>query len=157
MPASPADVDQRHRDVSPVELFFDLVFVFAVSQLADHLYEHVTWRGAADRHPACRCVRRMDVCQLRGDAAGRGPQGDVMGCDHRHGIGSVPQRGDLPRLRHPAVGFCDPTADDSSRSGYAAFHLAPPVFSNSDPPSSGTTSPMFDAVMVRREAVLHTP
>ena len=24
------------------------MFVFAVSQLADHLYEHVTWRGAAE-------------------------------------------------------------------------------------------------------------
>jgi hypothetical protein len=35
--------------------------------------------------------------------------------------------------------------------------LAPQVFSNTDPPSSGTTSPMFNAVMVRCEAVLHTP
>ena len=48
MPSSPADVDQHHPDVSPLELFFDLVFVFAVSQLAHHLYEHVTWRGAAE-------------------------------------------------------------------------------------------------------------
>jgi hypothetical protein len=34
--------------VSPLELFFDLVFVFAVSQLSHHPLEHLTWRGAAD-------------------------------------------------------------------------------------------------------------
>ncbi|MGV9341101.1 low temperature requirement protein A [Streptomyces sp. NPDC003688] len=35
------------REVSPLELFYDLVFVFAVSQLSHHLLEHLTWRGAA--------------------------------------------------------------------------------------------------------------
>jgi low temperature requirement protein LtrA len=34
--------------VSPIELFFDLVFVFAVSQLSHHLRDHLTWRGAAE-------------------------------------------------------------------------------------------------------------
>jgi low temperature requirement protein LtrA len=34
--------------VSPLELFFDLVFVFAVSQLSHHLLDHLTWRGAAE-------------------------------------------------------------------------------------------------------------
>ena len=34
--------------VSPLELFFDLVFVFAVSQLSHHLLAHLTWRGAAE-------------------------------------------------------------------------------------------------------------
>jgi low temperature requirement protein LtrA len=34
--------------VSPLELFFDLVFVFAVSQLSHHLLEDLTWRGAAE-------------------------------------------------------------------------------------------------------------
>ena len=34
--------------VSPLELVFDLVFVFAVSQLSRHLLEHLTWRGAAE-------------------------------------------------------------------------------------------------------------
>jgi low temperature requirement protein LtrA len=37
-----------HTAVSPLELFFDLVFVFAVSQLSRHLLEHLTWRGAAE-------------------------------------------------------------------------------------------------------------
>ena len=37
-----------HRDVSPLELFFDLVFVLAVGQLTHHLIEHLTWRGAAE-------------------------------------------------------------------------------------------------------------
>jgi low temperature requirement protein LtrA len=35
-------------DISPLELFFDLVFVFAVSQLSHHLLAHVTWRGTAE-------------------------------------------------------------------------------------------------------------
>lgn len=34
--------------VSPLELFFDVVFVFAVSQLSHHLLDHFTWRGAAE-------------------------------------------------------------------------------------------------------------
>jgi low temperature requirement protein LtrA len=34
--------------VSPLELFFDLVFVFAVSQLSHHLLDHLSWRGAAE-------------------------------------------------------------------------------------------------------------
>lgn len=36
------------REVSPLELFYDLVFVFAVSQLAHHLAGHLSWRGAAE-------------------------------------------------------------------------------------------------------------
>jgi len=31
-----------------LELFFDLVFVFAVSQLSSHLLTHLSWRGAAE-------------------------------------------------------------------------------------------------------------
>jgi Bacterial low temperature requirement A protein (LtrA) len=44
---SPAQSVQRDA-VSPLELFFDLVFVFAVSQLSHHLLDHLTWRGAAE-------------------------------------------------------------------------------------------------------------
>jgi low temperature requirement protein LtrA len=33
-------------EVSPVELLFDLVFVFAISQLSRHLLDYLTWRGA---------------------------------------------------------------------------------------------------------------
>lgn len=36
------------RVVSPLELFFDLVFVFAVLQLSHHLLGHLTWQGAAE-------------------------------------------------------------------------------------------------------------
>ncbi|WP_329201572.1 MULTISPECIES: low temperature requirement protein A [unclassified Streptomyces] len=36
------------REVSPLELFYDLVFVFAVSQLSHHLLEHLTRRGSAE-------------------------------------------------------------------------------------------------------------
>jgi quercetin dioxygenase-like cupin family protein len=45
--SSPQTSDQRY-EVTPLELFFDLVFVFAVSQLSHHLLEHVSWRGAAE-------------------------------------------------------------------------------------------------------------
>lgn len=36
------------RAVTPLELLFDLVYVFAVSQLSHHLVEHVEWRGIAE-------------------------------------------------------------------------------------------------------------
>ncbi|MFC5184913.1 low temperature requirement protein A [Actinomadura harenae] len=35
------------REVSPLELFFDLVFVFAIGGLAEHLHGDVSWRGLA--------------------------------------------------------------------------------------------------------------
>jgi low temperature requirement protein LtrA len=35
-------------EVTPLELFFDLVFVFAISQLSQHLQAHLSWRGAAE-------------------------------------------------------------------------------------------------------------
>jgi low temperature requirement protein LtrA len=44
---SPAQSVQRDA-VSTLELFFDLVFVFAVSQFSHHLLDHLTWRGAAE-------------------------------------------------------------------------------------------------------------
>ena len=39
----------RHRrsEVGPVELFFDLVYVFAIIQLSHLLIEHLSWAGAA--------------------------------------------------------------------------------------------------------------
>lgn len=40
--------ERESHDVVPVELFFDLVFVFAVSQLSHHLLSTPTWRGAAE-------------------------------------------------------------------------------------------------------------
>jgi low temperature requirement protein LtrA len=36
------------RVVTPLELFFDLVYVFAVGQLSHHLLEHVDLRTAAE-------------------------------------------------------------------------------------------------------------
>lgn len=43
-------VPERTEDFTadPVELFFDLAFVFAFSQLVAHLVHHPTWRGAAE-------------------------------------------------------------------------------------------------------------
>jgi low temperature requirement protein LtrA len=44
--------EQRPHDgeeaVTPLELFFDLVYVFAVSQLSHYLLQHQTWTGAAE-------------------------------------------------------------------------------------------------------------
>ncbi len=42
------DTPERKYEVTPLELFFDLVFVFAVSQLSHHLLTHLSWRGAAE-------------------------------------------------------------------------------------------------------------
>jgi low temperature requirement protein LtrA len=39
-------LDQHHRRVTFIELFFDLVYVFAVIQLSHTLLEHLSWRGA---------------------------------------------------------------------------------------------------------------
>ncbi len=42
------EVPEHEHEVTPLELFFDLVFVFAVSQLSHHLLTHLSWRGAAE-------------------------------------------------------------------------------------------------------------
>ncbi|HEY1302682.1 MAG TPA: low temperature requirement protein A [Vicinamibacterales bacterium] len=44
----PRGEPEENYEVTPLELFFDLVFVFAVSQLSHHLLEHLTWRGAGE-------------------------------------------------------------------------------------------------------------
>lgn len=41
-------ISEGEYQVTPLELFFDLVFVFAVSQLSHHLLAHLSWRGAAE-------------------------------------------------------------------------------------------------------------
>src|SRR5215208_5887552 len=46
----------HHDEVTPVELFFDLVFVFAVSQLSHHLLAHLSWRAAAETLVLLRAV-----------------------------------------------------------------------------------------------------
>ncbi|GAQ54712.1 low temperature requirement protein A [Streptomyces acidiscabies] len=46
--SSVPESSRPRREVSPSELFYDLAFVFAVSQLSHHLLEHLTWRGAAE-------------------------------------------------------------------------------------------------------------
>ncbi len=43
-----ADGQRSGDEVVPLELFFDLVFVFAVSQLSGHLLDHLTGRGATE-------------------------------------------------------------------------------------------------------------
>jgi low temperature requirement protein LtrA len=39
--------DPARREVTPLELFFDLVYVFAIGQLSHRLLAHPTWTGAA--------------------------------------------------------------------------------------------------------------
>jgi low temperature requirement protein LtrA len=43
-------------EVTPLELFFDLVFVFAVSQLSHHLLAHLSWWGVAETLVLLRAV-----------------------------------------------------------------------------------------------------
>src|SRR3954453_20039437 len=40
----PQGEDEQH--ATALELFYDLVFVFAVTQVSHHLLEHLTWTGA---------------------------------------------------------------------------------------------------------------
>ncbi len=42
------DIPEQKYEVTPLELFFDLVFVFAVAQLSHHLATNLSWRGAAE-------------------------------------------------------------------------------------------------------------
>ena len=44
----PARNPEDKYEVTPLELFFDLVFVFGISQLSHHWLEHLTWRGTAE-------------------------------------------------------------------------------------------------------------
>lgn len=39
---------EQKYEVAPLELFFDLVFAFALSQLSQHLFTHLSWRSAAE-------------------------------------------------------------------------------------------------------------
>lgn len=45
--APPARHSHNRAEVGPVELFFDLVYVFAIIQLSHLLIDHLTWEGAA--------------------------------------------------------------------------------------------------------------
>lgn len=47
MARTPLDAAQKF-EVTPLELFFNLVFVLAVSQLSHYLSEHASWHGAAE-------------------------------------------------------------------------------------------------------------
>jgi len=42
------NTSERGYEVTPLELFFDLVFVFVVSQLSHHLLANLSWRGPAE-------------------------------------------------------------------------------------------------------------
>jgi low temperature requirement protein LtrA len=42
------DRPERKYEVAPLELFFDLVFAFALSRLSQHLLTHLSWRGGAE-------------------------------------------------------------------------------------------------------------
>lgn len=46
-PGEEADADERGQSVTPLELFFDLVFVFAFTQVSSYLAHHLTWAGLA--------------------------------------------------------------------------------------------------------------
>lgn len=42
------DNPEQEHEVTPLELFFDLVFVFAIIQLSHHLLAHLSWRGVGE-------------------------------------------------------------------------------------------------------------
>jgi len=44
----PSSASSPRYEVTPLELFFDVVFAFAVSQLSHHLIAHLDWHGALE-------------------------------------------------------------------------------------------------------------
>ena len=48
--------------VTSLELFFDLVFVFALSQLSHHLLEHPSWVGAGETFVLLLAVYKVCDC-----------------------------------------------------------------------------------------------
>lgn len=51
MPGTVHDLEAapgEEQEVTKLELFFDLIYVFAISQLSEHLLENLTWRGALE-------------------------------------------------------------------------------------------------------------
>lgn len=45
-PLRRSDEDRKTQSATALELFYDLVFVFAITQVSHHLLEHLTWEGA---------------------------------------------------------------------------------------------------------------
>lgn len=68
--------DHSSGEVVPVELFFDLVFAFALSQLSHHLLGHVTRRGSAQT--------AVLLCAVFGVWAYTSFQATVLGPERRH-------------------------------------------------------------------------
>jgi low temperature requirement protein LtrA len=54
--ASAATVDAEERRVSPIELLWDLVFVFAITQVTTLLRSHLTWGGFGEAMVALALV-----------------------------------------------------------------------------------------------------
>ena len=51
MPGTAHDLEAapgEEQEVTKIELFFDLIYVFAISQLSEHLLGNLTWRGALE-------------------------------------------------------------------------------------------------------------
>ncbi len=45
-PLRRSEEDRQTQSATALELFYDLVFVFAITQVSHHLLEHLTWEGA---------------------------------------------------------------------------------------------------------------
>ena len=45
-PLRRTEEDRKTQSATALELFYDLVFVFAITQVSHHLLEHLTWEGA---------------------------------------------------------------------------------------------------------------
>jgi hypothetical protein len=69
------------RDVTPLELFFDLVYVFAIGRLSHHLFEHVDQQDG-DREPRPAFPLVALSTQTRRPAARR-PEGAARQRDER--------------------------------------------------------------------------
>jgi len=91
------------REVSPLELFFDLVYVFAIGQLSHHLVEHVDLRTGAETVVLALAVfYAWYMVAWGGELARSGPAAGAPGAGRAHVRQPAHVRGDRRRLRRRA-------------------------------------------------------
>jgi hypothetical protein len=92
------------REVSPLELFFDLVYVFAIGQLSHHLVAHVDLRTAAETVIMALAVfYAWYMVALGGELARSGPAARTRSAGRADVRQPAHVRLDRRRLRRPGI------------------------------------------------------
>ena len=110
-------------EVRPIELFFDLVYVLAVTQLTHHLLDHLTLRGALrDAPPAARRLGRLELHELDDQLLRAGRARRAAGA--ARAACSRASRCPRPSRRPSTTGPCSsPARTSRSRIGRTLFAL----------------------------------